>query len=386
MKITESKIKRLIKYSLMHEVVDLATGNTQFDTVRFAKCEKIEMPPVFRQIFFDKAFGQSPAEMRKNITVHLRKQMPGNSTTAEEWAQRISGVLNPESMDMIFYYLNEFANIAGVPAVFCKFLQMAIDEAGDILELFYDSEKEDSQTSSRDMSSIMQNHIKDALSKAVQQSRIETTNLGLTGSSLRVDAIKVNKEYGSIDNPKYSSMLFLYTMSNTLNVLAVNKKDSYLPDVDTELLAALENDYQNYSAFLSDISRAINRMDKNVEIEGIFNVISGLVEEILNRSHSLVKAEKANISYAIGKNLSENTLVTSFKNNLQGLGERQSTDSKRQVLVDFKKLIQYIMQLSLMHVVRHMPNMSKQPNFREYFKNNPKSLGFLNSFSGQILR
>ena len=60
MKITESKIKRLIKYSLMHEVVDLATGNTQFDTVRFAKCEKIEMPPVFRQIFFDKAFGLPP--------------------------------------------------------------------------------------------------------------------------------------------------------------------------------------------------------------------------------------------------------------------------------------------------------------------------------------
>ena len=386
MKITESKIKRLIKYSLMHEVVDLATGNTQFDTVRFAKCEKIEMPPVFRQIFFDKAFGQSPTEMRKNITVHLSKQMPANKTTAEEWAQRINGVLNPESMDMIFYYLNEFANIAGVPAVFCKFLQMAIDEAGDILELFYDSEKEDSKTSPRDMSSIVQKHIKDAISKAMQQSRIETSDPDPIGNSLRVDAINVNKKYGSIDNPKYSSMLFLYTMSQTLHVLAVNKKDGALSDIDAELLAALENDYQNYSEFLSDVSGKINRIDKNVEIEEIFNVILSLSDNILNRSHSLVKLKQSEINYTISKNLLDDNLMMSFKNNLQGLNERQSMETKRQVMVDFKKLIQYIMQLSLMHIVRHVPNISKQPNFREFFKNNPKSLAFLNNFSGQILR
>jgi hypothetical protein len=385
MKITESKIKRLIKYSLMHEVVDLATGGTQFDTVRFAKCEKIEMPQVFRQIFFDKAFGQSPAEMRKNITVHLKKQMPGNKTSSEEWAQRISGVLNPESMDMIFYYLNEFANIVGVPAVFCKFLQMAIDEAGDILELFYDSEKEDSKASPRDMSSIMQKHIKDAISKAMQQSRIKTSIIDPTGRAFGVDVINVSKEYGSIDNPKYSSMLFLYTMSQTLHVLATNKADGYLPDVDVELLAALENDYQNYFTFLNDISRAINRMGRNVEIKEIFNVIKDLVESILNRSHFSAD-EKDSINYAIGRNLSENTVMTSFENNLQGLDESQSMEAKRQVMVDFKKLIQYIMQLSLMHVVRHIPSMSKQPNFREFFKNNPKSLSFLNSFSSQILR
>jgi len=386
MKITESKIKRLIKYSLMNEVVDLATGNTQFDTVRFAKCEKIEIPPVFRQIFFDKAFGQSPTEMRKNMTVHLSKQMPGNKTSTEEWAQRINGVLNPESMDMIFYYLNEFANIAGVPAVFCKFLQMAIDEAGDILELFYDSEKEDSKTSPRDMSSIMQKHIKDAISKAMQRSRIQTIDPGAIGKSLRVDVININKDYGSIDNPKYSSMLFLYTMSQTLHVLAVNKKDSALPDIDAELLAALENDYQNYSEFLSDISGMINRMPENIEIEEIFSRVKALIEKILNKSHSLVKAKRIAIPDEVMKSLSNNTIMTSFKNNLQGLDKSQSMEAKRQVMVDFKKLIQYIMQLSLMHVVRHVPNMSKQPNFREFFKNNPKSLAFLNSFSGQILR
>ena len=130
MKISKTQIRKYIRSSLLNEITDLETGSTDFVTTKYEQCPKIIVPPIFKDLFIDKVYGQNPNEMRNNLSRRY-SELADNKQTAVLFAQAMSD----DNINTIMGYLNDFMNIAGVPAMFCKFLQMAIDAAAEVIDL-----------------------------------------------------------------------------------------------------------------------------------------------------------------------------------------------------------------------------------------------------------
>jgi hypothetical protein len=66
MKVNEKTIRRYIRNSLLSEIVALETGSTDFMTTKYEQCPQIKIPPIFRELYLDKMYGEKPEEMRIN--------------------------------------------------------------------------------------------------------------------------------------------------------------------------------------------------------------------------------------------------------------------------------------------------------------------------------
>ena len=143
MNISEDKIKLLIRESLMNEVTQLITkqGGTSFIEAKYKECKQIKIPPIFKDLFIDKVFGETPNEIRNNIRKNY-SDLERNEQTALLFAEAFSD----DNINIILDYMTQFANIMGVPAMFCEFLQLAVDKAAGIIELFYDREAQEAST------------------------------------------------------------------------------------------------------------------------------------------------------------------------------------------------------------------------------------------------
>ena len=100
-KLTEKATRAIIKPTFVNEIVDLATGTTDFETPKFEKCEQIDIPPIIKDWLLHKWFNQTPKEVRANVKTHFSDPglaFPGsdewNNKSEREKAQMINSVFS----------------------------------------------------------------------------------------------------------------------------------------------------------------------------------------------------------------------------------------------------------------------------------------------------
>ena len=149
MKINRKNLRRYIQLSLIKEITDLSTQETNFKTTKYEQCPQIVVPPIFRELYLDKVYGETPSQMRTNL-----QRRYSELTQDKQAAVRFATVFSDENIAAVMGLVNDFMNIAGVPAMFCKFLQMAIDQAAQMLDVLGVLSEEEDDSDLGDISGI----------------------------------------------------------------------------------------------------------------------------------------------------------------------------------------------------------------------------------------
>lgn len=157
MKINRKNLRRYIQLSLIKEITDLSTQETNFKTTKYEQCPQIVVPPIFRELYLDKVYGETPSQMRTNL-----QRRYSELTQDKQAAVRFATVFSDENIAAVMGLVNDFMNIAGVPAMFCKFLQMAIDQAAQMLDVLGVLSEEEDDSDLGDISGIYRNAVRDA--------------------------------------------------------------------------------------------------------------------------------------------------------------------------------------------------------------------------------
>lgn len=381
MKISEAKIRKLIRESLLvSEVVDLATGTTDFETVRFAKCEKINFPPIFREIFFQFTFGQTPRDMANNVRRHLTGKTP-RGTTAEIWAQNVNALVNEETFDTIMGYVNQFMNVVGVPAVFCKFLQQAVDLFADIANLFYDRNAASDEPRAN-LTSPFNKAFLEALESSAEY------NLSSQGNDVLNRLVQINITDDSVSSASsdYKTSLYMLVSEDLMLFLS----SVAVPGVDhisgggndNYLLGALDTFFSSYNDFLSTLRSAQRRISHTTNIEEVLTQIAEVTSSTLFESLDRPRRLRDIMTKVLISDKKE--LIKSFDQNMEGKDDDNVKREKQGLVSQYIEMINYIVRLMLMHVMQDIPNRAGQPDYRQYYRETPKFINRLNAIAGQL--
>lgn len=380
MKISEAKIRKLIRESLLvSEVVDLATGTTDFETVRFAKCEKINFPPIFREIFFQFTFGQTPRDMANNVRRHLTGKTP-RGTTAEIWAQNVNALVNEETFDTIMGYVNQFMNVVGVPAVFCKFLQQAVDLFADIANLFYDRNAA-SDEQRADLTSPFNKAFLASLESAAE------LNLSRQSADVLRQLIQISITNDSVSSASsdYKTSLYMLVAEDLmvgLSAVAAPDADVISASHDMPLLQRVDRFFGSYNAFLSAARTLQRRIRHTTSVE---EVLSQIIDITTASLFEYLDSPRRLGDVMTQKLISEKReLIKSFDQNMEGKDDENVKREKQNLVSQYIEMINYIVRLMLMHVMQDIPNRAGQPDYRQYYRETQNFINRLNAIAGQL--
>jgi hypothetical protein len=409
-KLSEKTVRGIIKPTFVNEIVDLATGVTDFETPKFEKCEQINIPPIIKDWLLNKWFDQNPEEVRANLKTHFSNPglaFPGsqdwNNKSPREQAQIVNSVFSDESIKNISYLLNQFTNISGIPAVFCKFLQMAIDELAKLMGLFVDFEKKE-EGDVKDISAFINLHLKNSIEKGILE--LQNTNsssiINAKETELKMTAAS-NRSYGGTENylawnilhwisgffKLYSGAPDLKSPLKSLNGLST---PTDLQSQDKELVNVIKESYKTFVAFQREVIALRNGIDENTKTDEIFDGIKDLHEEFFFSgiySSSLKSVDPSTIGVS--------NCIDAFRDELRTQEERiekehnllqdnEKERKKKAIVTSYFVMMKYMFSLGLQEIIIFIPATHGEPNFKKYYQNYPQFVAYLTSVASQILK
>tara|TARA_B100000674_G_scaffold454616_1_gene427706 strand:- start:9692 stop:10909 length:1218 start_codon:yes stop_codon:yes gene_type:complete len=340
MKINKYNLRKYIKATLLNEVTALETGQTNFTTTRYEQCPKIIVPPIFKDLFLDKIYGENPNEMRVNLS-RKYSELHGSKQNAVLFEKAFSD----ENIDTIMGYLNDFMNIAGVPAIFCKLLQSAIDAAAEIIDLLRLVDEKEDESKIDDPQGIYRVGIRDAFNETADA--LFHTYVIPTNGYDKDDFLKklhIVKEKRHLSSKAFKTTAFM-CFPNTLDALingisipatggplfqftggpaeAQDVSNAYAQDVLVwqSILQALDN--------LNVLPSKID--DEPLKFDEMQDILSKTVEDAMLASTDIVFAD-SNFYEAIRNNFKRYTMEESsmMKPRLRELSDKLREKSNRE--------------------------------------------------------
>jgi hypothetical protein len=416
MKIKEKTLRKIIKMPQMHEIVDLSTGSTQFETNSFEDCQQIKIPKLFKDVFLNKLYAKkgyspTPREVKSAVTKHFNNvsqgiggvgQIPRNWKTMSEKQkiQIINAMFSDEVIDNMSFYMQQFMSIAGVPAVFCKFLQMAIDELASIMELFVDFEATDDSEKIPDLNGFINNKMKkgiEAYVNNVNDTRIDNWLYNNKAIAFK-NKFAIAGDEGSILDSRYDSYVYLYWISNIINKLTEKMTIFQSPltsnvpadniKTDDELSVLIVETYKNFGVFLKSVGKAERRIAADTSVEDIMNTISNIHNneiKIDSLKNNLLNSESDAENSFNKFTVDDNRSIESISSAYEILSDNEKMRKKTLILTSYKTILIYTYKLSLTYLIKALPAAAGEVDVNKFYKNFPKFYKSLKAIATQIL-
>lgn len=416
MKIKEKTLRKIIKMPQMHEIVNLSTGDTKFETNSFEDCQQIKIPKLFKDVFLNKLYAKkgyspTPREVKSAVTKHFNNvsqgiggvgQIPRNWKTMSEKQkiQIINAMFSDEVIDNMSFYMQQFMSIAGVPAVFCKFLQMAIDELASIMELFVDFEATDDSEKIPDLNGFINNKMKKGIEAYVNNVNDANIDSWLyNGKDIAFKAkFAIEQDEGSILDSRYDSYVYLYWVSSIINKLTekmiifesplTNEVATDNSKTDDELSVLIVETYKNFGVFLKSVGKAERQITANTPVTDIMSKISDIHNKQIkidslksNLLNSVSDAESSFNKFTIEDNRSIESISSAY----EILSDNEKMRKKTLILTSYKTVLIYTYKLSLTYLIKALPAAAGEVDVNKFYKNFPKFYKSLKAIATQIL-
>jgi hypothetical protein len=374
MKIKRSDLEKLIQTNLMNEIVSLSTGGTNYETVDYEKCD-IKIPQIFKDVFLNTFYdGITPREVRSAMSQHFEESNPRSN---KEKAARIAAVFNDDVINNITSLLTSFANIAGVPAVVCNFLQLAINEFEDLFKTYVDLDKDEDNKLGDNVLPFAIKNLKDALTIAM--SRIETDSNGIN-----TDIIFIDPAVPMQNNPEYNSILLLICGGELFETLPPKAGAMKLQDDDREFFAKLKQIDNTFMDFQDEMNRLYSRLDKNSTYIRIASDMTSIISENLISNN--LSSEQSSVESAIQNALTDTKLIESLEKNDAEASEEKAVVNKKKYVKSCIQLFEYIYSMCYYHLINVIPRRSGTNDIQIYYENNPNFYTLLRQLAPKYLR